>query len=427
VGIYDDIFDTLLGGRYRVHRLLGGGAFGKVFLASHEVFGGPRRPGVEFRRVALKLFTETYVNRENATDVFQEAFKVEEIAAGARSRGEQPGLVTVFDIGTFPDYHNLAFLAMEFVGGGSLGRKFPGLPLTGMVDYARQICATLKLAHEANIIHRDLKPDNVLFTSGGCLKLTDFGIAIDRAKAYAESGVAGTIGYAPPVSGGLVTAAFDVYSMGVIMVEFLLGGNPIHQVLDRARRDGVAPDAPLREAQRRLAELDHPVTGNRLANSLVELREKRGLHMQEILRKCLHIDPEDRYRNAMALDEALWEWQRGARPRRRPRPPRLQSVEELLELARNCREQGALDEARKHLARADGVGDRDWRVPGEWARLHQAADDWKQAEKEIRRAMDYSEATPELLEDQAECWARLGKPRPAKQLRDRAARLRMTR
>jgi serine/threonine protein kinase len=428
LAIYDDITGTLLGGRYRVNKHLGEGAFGKVFLATHEVFGTARSAGVEFRKVALKLFSDAFVNRDNAAEAFREAILIEELGSSARHRGEQPGLVTVYDLGTFRDYYNVAFIAMELVEGGSLDKKIRlGLPLTDMVKYARQICAALKLAHQADVFHRDLKPENVLFTSSGFLKLSDFGIAIDRFEAFHQSGAAGTIGYAPPGNNGPVTAAFDVYSMGVIMVEFLLGHNVLQTALRGAGPDRGGREKALLDAQHALAELRHPESGDPLANSLVQLREDRG--MQEILRQCLQIDQKDRYSDAIALDDALQRWQSG-----RVIPPRSRLAArlaarvdeplELLQLARQHRKWGELEKARECLAKASAIDKRDSRVSEELARLHEAAEEWAEAEAAIRRAMDCSRETPERLEQQARYLDHLGKTRAAMAVRERASRLR---
>src|SRR4051794_32008054 len=75
---------ALLGGRYRIRKQLGKGAFGVVFLAAHEVLGKADRPGLVFRDVALKLLVDTYVDATNMAEVFAEAIALEKLAASAR-------------------------------------------------------------------------------------------------------------------------------------------------------------------------------------------------------------------------------------------------------------------------------------------------------------------------------------------------------
>jgi serine/threonine protein kinase len=345
MAIYDDINGQLLGRRYRVHGKLGQGAFGVVFRATHEVLGTGREPGLPFRDVALKILLDKFVTRSNAAAVFNEAVMLEKLASTARSRGEHPHIVGVYDIGVFEDYHYLPYVAMELVDGGSLDREIRvGAPLTRAVELLRQICAGVKLAHDAGIYHRDLKPGNVLFTTQGFLKVSDFGLAIDRYNAFLQHGDARAISYGAPDTAAIASGAFDIYSLGIVLLEFILQRNPIEIALEKVRDSSNARSAALRAAQEGLASLLDPETRQPLAHSVQQLRWDSGL--QDILRKCLALYPEDRYQHAGELDAALEQWQKRMS---KPSVERRRSLQEILDAAHRLLRGGQ----RYDLARAE--------------------------------------------------------------------------
>jgi serine/threonine protein kinase len=307
--IYDDIFERVVGERYRIKQRLGAGAFGQVFKADYEVFGIP------LRTVALKLFTKGFVTEKNAKVVFKEALMLEALVAGARTRGEAVHLVTVYDIGVLKDYQYVPYIAMEFVDGGSLEdelRRAKRFPLAQTIRYARDICAGLRIAHEASerIVHRDLKPANVLLTQNGFLKVSDFGVAVERAHAFSEGG-GGTITYAPPEMRNNVAAApnYDIYALGVTMLELLLGHNPISSAASRVKEQGRDMDDAIAHAQQKLEKLEDPLTGRPLTELCAELSTSSSF--RQVLTSCLSTVAEKRYRDARSLDEALAACQRG--------------------------------------------------------------------------------------------------------------------
>ncbi len=344
---YEDLQGSLLDGRYRVEGRLGSGGFGEVVAASQESLG------LAWRKVALKLFTKDYVNRDNANRVFREALLLEKLAQEARNEGRETHLVTVHDVGLLRDYHHTPFVAMEMVDGGSLRDRLRGgraLPLSEVIRLTRDVCAGLLPAHGASIVHRDLKPENVLITRGGVLKVADFGLAIDRYEAFLQTGQAGTVGYSPPESreGIPASPAFDVYSLGVIMLELLLGNNPLTHVAQRAAEAGRSLDGDLTRGQEALARLENPETGQDLTACLIELREKRDF--REVLTACLAPGPGARFSDAGALDTALASCQSDE-------PPRLPAVDpdagrHLLRSAHRQLSRGELDAAAASFDKA---------------------------------------------------------------------------
>src|SRR6266536_1224765 len=216
----------LLSGRYRLEQRIAAGGMGEVWRATDEVLG---------RQVAVKLLRHAYVGDE----ALASRFRAEARYAAALSH---PGIAQVFDYGeqhTPGDGGSAgsgAYLVMELVPGEPLsailarvGRLSTGVTL----DIVAQAANALQAAHVAGIVHRDIKPGNLLVTSDGRVKITDFGIA--RAAQAAQAGhltqtgmVMGTAQYVSPeqASGLRVTHASDIYSLGVVAYECLAGKPP---------------------------------------------------------------------------------------------------------------------------------------------------------------------------------------------------------
>ena len=206
--------NVLLNGRYRLVERIAAGGMGEVWGASDEVLG---------REVAVKLLKNQYV----ADDQFRARFRAE---AQYSARLSHPGIAQVYDFGEQDD---LAFLVMELVRGEPLsailertGRLSPEVTL----DLMSQAARALQTAHDAGIVHRDIKPGNLMITSDGRVKITDFGIArAQQSNTLTQTGmVMGTAQYVSPeqASGKTVTAASDIYSLGVVAYECLAGAPP---------------------------------------------------------------------------------------------------------------------------------------------------------------------------------------------------------
>jgi serine/threonine protein kinase len=154
-----------------------------------------------------------------------------------------PNICTLHDIGEAPAGAGpdpIRFLVMEFVEGTTL--DFPGeLPLapTRVAEIAAQVCDGLEAAHARGIVHRDLKPLNLMLTPRGQVKVLDFGVArLDQAAgdqpAHAsaiQTGtglIVGTLGYMSPeqLSGDRVTAASEIFSLGLVLYRLLTGRHP---------------------------------------------------------------------------------------------------------------------------------------------------------------------------------------------------------
>ena len=232
-------------GDYEIRREIGRGGMGVVYLAQDVHLARP---------AALKSLPSPIAHNPRLV----ERLRREAQAAAAVSH---PGIATVY---AFLETADGNFIASEFIHGRTLRQELqhgvvePARAVRLAAEIARALCA----AHDAHVVHRDLKPENILLTESGAIKVIDFGIArIDRQDlpSLTMTGLLqGTPGYMAPeqfVSGAQVDARADVYALGVILAEMLLGHHPFE-------------------------------AGERALPSQV----------QSITRRCLESDPERRYR-----------------------------------------------------------------------------------------------------------------------------------
>ena len=259
---------------YEVLQRLGEGGMGVVYKARHLGLN---------RLVALKMVR----GGSQARSDFFTRFRVE---AESVARLHHPNIVQIYDIG---EAVGLPFVTLELLDGGGLDDRLAGNPQPGRT--AAELMITLALAvdvaHQAGIIHRDLKPTNVLYTSDGIAKITDFGLAkrVDSDDGQTQSGqIVGSPSYmAPEQARGHsrnVGPAADVYALGAILYEMLTGRPPFKG------------ETPM-ETVRQVID-DDPVTPSRLVPRVAR-------DLETICLKCLHKDPARRYATARALADDL--------------------------------------------------------------------------------------------------------------------------
>ncbi|GAA2480952.1 hypothetical protein GCM10010406_16500 [Streptomyces thermolineatus] len=205
----------LLAGRYRLDRLLGRGGMGEVWRAMDVILDRP---------VAVKLLLDPGHGSGAA-----ERFRTE---ARTAARLNHPQVVSVYDFGCDGDRF---YLVMELVTGRSLAEELAvGGPLSPRRAAAvgAQAAEGLAVAHERGVVHQDVKPENLLLTTDGTVKISDFGIArLTDGAAAARTGdeaLVGTTPYLAPerVLGEQAGPASDVYALGCVLYTLLTGRIP---------------------------------------------------------------------------------------------------------------------------------------------------------------------------------------------------------
>ena len=200
-------------GAFSIVALIGRGGQGEVYQAE-------RWQGGFEQSVALKLL------RPEAAEQFARFEYERQVLAGF----EHSGIARLVDGGKAPD--GRPYLAMEFVAGTAITRHCAeaGLPLDARLDLFEQVCEAVAYAHRNLVVHRDLKPSNVLVTPEGQVKLLDFGVAhaLEAPGQTLMTQVVFTPDYAAPeqFEGRNPTTATDVYALGAILFELLVGRPP---------------------------------------------------------------------------------------------------------------------------------------------------------------------------------------------------------
>lgn len=200
---------------YRLLRQLGRGGMATVYLAVQESVD---------REVALKVMSPALLADPNFGERFLREAK---IAARLHHRH----VVGIHDVGRAGDCH---YIAMEYLAGGPvLSKDGQPRPVPFALRVVREIAAAINYAQQKGFIHRDIKPDNILLRDDGSAALTDFGIAraSDSATRMTRTGaVVGTPHYMSPeqARGKQVDGRSDLYSLGIVLYEMLVGRVPYH-------------------------------------------------------------------------------------------------------------------------------------------------------------------------------------------------------
>jgi len=207
---------TVLSGRYRLEAKLGSGGMSTVYLARDETLDRP---------VAVKVMHREMSEQEDQLERFRQE-------ARAVAKLSHPNVVSVIDAGEDGGHPYIVF---EYVKGETLKQRIGrigALDVQEAIAYAIEVARGLGVAHARSMVHRDIKPQNVLIDEEGRAKLTDFGISrqLEQAGVTATGRVLGTTDYVAPeqAMGRAVDPRSDVYSLGVVLYEMLVGQVPFH-------------------------------------------------------------------------------------------------------------------------------------------------------------------------------------------------------
>jgi len=228
--------DRILDQRYRILEPIGAGGSSQVYLAQDTALG---------REVAVKL-----LDPQAAADGTLRKLFVKE--ARALAQLTHPNIVAVYDVG---EVDGLPFIVMEHVAGSSLKQRIErsgALPLADAVRLTDEIANGLAFAHSRGIIHADLKPSNILLDLNDQPKICDFGIARTPAEDSDSPQLFATALYVAPerVEGRPASVASDVYGLGLVVYEMLVGkppftsGNAAVLLRDHVVRPPVTPEPP---------------------------------------------------------------------------------------------------------------------------------------------------------------------------------------
>lgn len=213
---------SILNGRYRIARKIGGGGMGAVYLAYDQNLGDVER--------AVKEMVQSSIEEEQQRKAIED-FRRESMIL---STLDHPSIPTIYDY-FFDEASDRFYLVMKYISGGDLAARLRASP-NGKIDektvteWALQVTDVLVYLHglPTTIVYRDLKPSNIMIDgSTGRIMLIDFGIA--RSINHEEKGVTavGTMGYAPPeLFSGQVEPRSDIYSLGSTMFHLLTGADP---------------------------------------------------------------------------------------------------------------------------------------------------------------------------------------------------------
>ena len=263
--------NTLVDSRYLILRRIGSGGMADVYCAEDTHLG---------RQVALKVLHRRFAQDQE----FVERFRREASAAAGL---QHPNVVGVFDRGR---HDGTYYIAMEHLPGRTLKEiVMTEAPLdqARVVDLGMQILQAAGFAHRHRVIHRDFKPHNVIVDDNGAVKVTDFGIARAGASEMTETGsIMGTAQYLSPeqAQGHAVTAASDLYSIGVMLYEMLAGRLPFEG------------DSAVSVALKHLSEPPPPIS---------QLRPDVSPALESVVMAALAKDPAHRWQSADDFAEAL--------------------------------------------------------------------------------------------------------------------------
>ncbi len=264
-------------GNYLLTRPLGQGGFAEVYLGQHIYLK---------TQAAIKVLL-TQLSGDDMEEFLTEARTIANLI--------HPNIVRVLEFGI---EGKTPFLVMDYAPNGTLRQRHPKgsrLEPSIIVPYIKQIAAGLQYAHDQKLIHRDIKPENLLVGRHNEILLSDFGIALvaQSSRYQSTQDVVGTVAYMSPEQiQGKPRPASDLYSLGIVVYEWLTGNRPFHgSFTELCTQHMFAPPPPLRE---------------RVPSISTEI--------EEVVNTALAKDPKQRFGSVEAFANALEQASKTQRP-----------------------------------------------------------------------------------------------------------------
>jgi serine/threonine protein kinase/TolB-like protein/Flp pilus assembly protein TadD len=298
-------------GPYRILRLMSEGGMGAVYLAD-------RADQAYEKRVAIKLIKRGM----DSGAVLRHFHKERQILANL----DHPNIGKLLDGGATAD--GRSYLVMDYIQGQPIDAYCDTrqLSIEERLQLFRLVCSAVEYAHEHQVVHRDIKPSNILVSEGGVPKLLDFGIAKMLDPQQLQGATVTmlrpmTLEYASPeqVRGGPITAATDVYSLGVVLYELLTCRRPYHlqshtpQEIERAITEE-EPEKPSRaisriedgnSADNVIAARTSESASAARRGQLAALRRRLARDLDDVVLMALRKEPERRYASVKQLSEDI--------------------------------------------------------------------------------------------------------------------------
>ena len=271
-------------GKYIINEILGKGGWSIVYKGIHRTLNFP---------VAIKMLKHNMAMDSEFMEKFRNEAK---IIAGLN----HPNIVKVYDI---EEIYRTVFIVMEYLEGSTLEylvEYMPKLSQQDILDIILQICGGLEYAHKHGIVHQDVKPGNIFVHPDGQVKIVDFGLACPMGAM--DFNLPGTIFYMAPeqIEGKPVDERTDIYSLGIMMYEILVGKRPfpeddLSKLMDRHLKEDIPdprnqkPDMPdefrtaiMKSTGRNPAERYQNISD--LMRELQPLAERMGLTCSDRIR-----------------------------------------------------------------------------------------------------------------------------------------------
>ena len=258
--------------KYKIIKKIGAGGFAEVYLGEHAQLG---------RQVAIKMLLHSFAGEDDMIERFRREAK-------AAAKLSHPNIIDIYDVG---ESDGIYFIVMKYIDGETLAKKTrreKNINPNEAISIIKQLAQALAYAHEKNIVHRDLKPANVMLDEYSKPILMDFGIARAQFEGnLTKTGtLMGTPHYLPPEQplGKPVDGRSDIYSLGILFYEMLAGRPPFHD------------ESSVTLIFKHINEPPPP-----LIMKVPELVPE----LCEVVHKMIEKLPENRYQNAMEVEEAL--------------------------------------------------------------------------------------------------------------------------